>query len=376
MLKILVLTLLLLTGTVQAHARQGECFGFLQMQLKPQSAFGEVESLRLLFEGHKPSSELTKDEKSLIRTKIKILKTIADRFNYQSNSLFQNHGTHFLPNLRQLFIKEETNFRTITQPIINELTRFLQDGANLLFRELDLRPHIRAAQNSWVLVYLDQPQKVFFNIDYFVQSRFLNDDLVDGYKFSVDKNDAMNAPVFINKSKSISFVDQDVSYPGSEVEIPRIDDLHVFPGLSINQKLISFLTEHGGPQGYLLVYAETHFKPKARNSFGIPLVSLPLPILEDRWSTRLGRHYTIKSIKYPDKLVISLMDLKQYKEIDGHLYIPTVPAVWEEKNKNIFAFSDEDVRTGLQATELKYADFAVAPTKYEFIVALIELLQL
>ncbi len=348
-----------------------ECTSFL----RKTTLIDSNESIRRLVPFHRLSKDLSVDEKELIKAKIQTLRNSAKQFNKSYNDLFQDHGTEFLSDLRFLFEKEESLLRSTNQILINELNRFLKNEGTLVYRNLDLLPAVRTLDQIWGLVFLKTPNKVYFNLSYFISSRLFNGKYEKGYAYSEDGHMDLRASVHIYEDQSDG--DLETNYPASEILIPRSSKNNlIFPGLPLDIKLIDFLKEHG-VQGRLQVAPQTHYRVKASLLSSLTSkfqAQKRVPLFTSRWSSSRKKHFDI--VNEDGKANLALFNLSNYFEQNSHLMVPTLPVIWNEKHKNIFRLNDDQRRINLIVTKPELADFSVAPTPFEFIVALIELIQM
>lgn len=368
-----LLGIFLILGLITPKLHAFQCKTYL-----PKRSAKEIfSSLRNLVNMHTTSKSLTPQQRTTIQITINDLKSTADQFNQSYNSKFKPYGTVFLADLRALFQAEENNLRNKNQLLINELERFLDHGGDLIYRQLDILPHIKSIKQSWALTYLEEPNHVYFNINYYVSSHLRDGRILQGYAFSKEEHEDLKASVYVLDMKpedQSKYIDQ--TFPASPIKIPRLKDSNlVFPGLPLNDQLLAFLNQHGDEHGRLRV-AAIRFYPKQNSLLSSFLKTpKPLPILDIRWSTVLKRHYDLRSID--GRINISLSNLKNYYESNGRLMIPTVPVSWVEKNKTLLQRQDEQVRLHLEVSEKpELSSFTVAPTGFEFVTAFIELVQM
>lgn len=359
----------------KAELNAFQCNVFLSQPLKTDVNLNKIASIRNLIPFHRESKDLTMDEKQLIQNKISELQQLMSTFSQTYNQVFENQGTEFLADLRTVFETEDAFLRKNIQLLINELNRFLNQKGNLIYRQLDILPRIRTVSSSWGIAYLDQPKNVYFNLSFFMTSRLPSGKYQDGYIYSEDKSDDLNKQVFVLSPNSKNAeTENDVFYPGSQIPIPKIDNNLVFPGLPLDTDLLEFLILHGNSSGRIQLATAQYYR-RQNNILG-HLVSIfqteqRLPIFNSRWSTSRQSYFLVYN---QDGTVNSyLYDLGNYFESNKHLMVPTLPVVWDQKPRGLFNKSEDELRTGLVVSEPNNAEFTVAPTPFEFLVAFTEL---
>jgi hypothetical protein len=370
-MKWLLVTYLFL-GFVSQQSYAFECQSYL-----PKASITTLyTNLKYLVNSHTRADSLTAKQRAVIQATIQELRKIPDQFNQSYNNKFKPYGTSFLADLRELFQDEENSLRNKNQHLINELERFLDHGGDLIFRQLDILPHIRSITQTWALAYIDQPENVYFNLNYFISSQLRDGRILNGYVFSKEEHEALKAPVFVyDQSKQRENKSEELNYPGSAVVVPTIPNLNLaFPGLPLLPDLMSFLKEHGNEKGRLRVAAQRYNKKSSSLIPSLLGVKELLPVLDSRWSNTRNNYFIIKNEN--GTLNEALSNLKNYHEVNGHLVIPTLPVYWEEKPKSILNLNEDKRKIHLVMTASDNAAFTVAPTSFEFIIAFIELVQM
>lgn len=350
------------------------CTTFL-VQPKSRVHFNQIASIKDLIKAHTVSKQLTEAEKRLIEQKIVELQNISEAFTQSYNLFFENQDADFLVDLRSVFETEDASLRLNIQRLIIQLRRFLNDNKDLRFRDLDIFRRIKTLSETWGISYIDNPERVYFNLSFFVTSRLSTGEYKNGYVFSEDNSEELNKPLFVLKNSPLNLEGgKDQLYPGSQIPIPRISNELVFPGLPLDIDLLQFLTAHGNSKGRIQLAASYHYHTKNK-ILGQLWSSLQtqrrLPIFNSRWSTSRKSYFPIfNSDGTPNH---DLSNLGNYMERNGHLMIPTLPVVWIRNPKGLFPKTEDQLRTGLEVNELEIADFAVAPTPFEFLIAFTEL---
>ncbi len=356
-------------------AQAFECGSFL-VQSKADVSLNKIKSIKYLFHFNKVSKTLDEAEKQLIKKKINELEQMTSAFTQSYNQTLENYGTDFLDDLRDVFESEDAFLRRNTQLLINELRRFMNQNGELTFRQLDLLPRIRTLSKSWGVSYLDHPKNVYFNLSFFVTSRLSSGEYQNGYVFSEDNSEVLNKPVFVLQNSATEQPENgpDLFYPGSQTLIPRISDHLVFPGLPLDKDLLAFLTAHGNSYGRVRLAAFNHRKTQKNilgNFVSYFQTQQKVPIFNSRWSVSRKSYFSIFNSN--GTVNNELFDLGNYVERKGHLMIPTLPVVWIQNRRGFLPKTEDQLRTGLEAIEVESADFSVAPTPFEFLVAFTEL---
>lgn len=369
-MKLMAAVVILFVSNLAQASFNYEC-GMFMAEVMNAEKYSEI---RNTVPFNRRSADLSVQERNALETTKRVLRQTADHFNDVYNKLFLPHGTKFLPELKDLFEKEEQLFRQKNQIIINELQRYLDDRGDLTFRHLDILQVIASVKNSWAMRFLQNPEDVYFNISYFFTSRIPDGTYEDGYFYSITQHNELNQPVYIlNPKKAEQY--SDVTYPGSKIVVPRLEmnDKLVFPGLPFTKELIEFLSSHGNFAGKIQLVLEPIGAGK-RTWFSKFMPEQRLKIETYRWSKSKVKYYEV--FDEDGSLNLSLSNWSNYYEDQKHLVVPALPVSWDEMKQGLFSPYDIDKRRlSLTVTPREMAEFAIAPTPFEFLTAFIEVLQ-